>query len=270
MSALALILGLFVFGCASSGDSSTSDDAVQNRRDPKFLSFEIGDKKFDLYALLESSKASPENWQLLSINVVKTSNDGKYIAIGSSEKILTPMVDVNGKDVAVWRGTGMVTVLDSTDGTVLYHLDDDQQKNQIRKAVESMNSYSAYVKQQRMNNNLSPSQIEMDMIRLNVYRNDFVYLLDADLGIGFLEFTPDDKYLISAPRQLGRNSKITFLTIQDWVVLWSLETGLHEWSYSARFEGIKSLELIEDGSKIKVIDGRDRVTIINVDTGEAE
>jgi hypothetical protein len=72
MLVIMLTFGSVVFSCASSG--------------AKYSSFDIGNRKIDLYALLESCEEPRENWQLLSINVVKTSNDGKYIAIGSTEK----------------------------------------------------------------------------------------------------------------------------------------------------------------------------------------
>ncbi|MDR2159002.1 MAG: hypothetical protein LBP23_02920 [Treponema sp.] len=256
---LALTFALFVFGCASSGASSGG--AVQGGKNPEFSSFEAADKKIDLYALLESSEASHETWRLLSINVAKTSSDGKYIAVGSTEKILLPAIDADGSDASIWIGTGMVTIVDVQDGTVLYRLNDEEQYDQLKAAQE--NFKSQYMKVDAMiNNNESKSEIERELLRLRMEGDRSVYLSDADLGIGFLEFTPDNEYIISAPRQLKKGSGVL-----DWVIAWSLKTGEMKWSYRAGFGGIKSLELIEDGSKIKVIDKWDRVTVINTATG---
>jgi hypothetical protein len=243
-----LFLSIFT-GCAT----------VQGKEKQNFSSFAIGDKKLDLYALLESSEESHERWKLLSINVAKISNDGKYIAIGSSEKILQSAIDENGNNATEWVGTGMVTILDS-DGNILYRLNDEQQYDQLKTAQK--NFISKLIKlDEMMNNNEPGTEVEKELRWLEMYRDKSAYLFGADMGIGFLEFTPNE-YIISAPRQLKRGSPVL-----DWVISWSLKTGEMKWSYRAGFGGIKSLELIEDGSKIKVIDMWDRVTIINTDTG---
>jgi hypothetical protein len=255
ITALALTFGLVVFGCTSSADVT-----VQGKRKPEFSSFEIGDKKIDLYALLESSKESHENWKLLSVNIAKTSNDGKYIAIGSSEKILQSAIDENGNATTEWEGAGMVTILDYA-GTILHRLNDEMQHRQLIRAKDDF--IEQYMKLDGMiNNNESRTEIEREMSRLTMYRDRATFLYDTDMGIGFLEFTPDNEYIISAPRLLKKGSPAL-----DWIISWSLKTGEMKWSYHAGFGGIKSLELIEDGSKIKVIDMWDRVAIINTDTG---
>jgi hypothetical protein len=249
----------FIAGCAAAlvlfAAALLSTCATTN-----FDAYPVGDKKFDLYALLESSEESHENWKLVSINVAKTSNDGRYIAVGSSEKILQTMIDEKGNEASGWVGSGIVTILDS-DGNILYRLNDGQQYNQLKKAQEDFISVLMEL-DEMINNNKPQAEIERELSRLKMYRDQSAYLFDADMGIGFLEFTSDNEYIISAPRQLKKGSPVL-----DWVISWSLKNGEMKWSHRAGFGGIRSLELIEDGSKIKVIDMWDRVTVINTDTG---
>jgi WD40 repeat protein len=257
-----MLAGIFLLSITASCSTvtrKTNEEIVKDKKDPKFSLF--SSKGFNLYDILESYEGPDKKGELLSINVAKISSDEKYIAVGSTERIQQSALDLDGNDDGtMWLGLGIVTILDYTSGDLLYRLDDgmqfeiikDQQKRVLARAKTVNNM---------IDRNEAKSKIDLEISILKSEADRYEYALDADMGIAFLEFTPNNKSIVSAPKK--HNTGI------DWVVLWSLETGKKQWFYTAGFGGIKSMEFIEEGSKIMIIDTYDRVTIIDADTGRA-